>query len=218
MRVRQYKHVIWDWNGTLFDDAWLCVDIMNGLLTQRSLSMLTPSLYETIFDFPVSDYYQKLGFDFALEPFERLSNEFMGEYQRRLRECHLREGVREVLAQVRALGLTQSILSAMKQEMLQELVAYFDLSDYFVDIVGLSNHHAAGKLDVAQQWIVAQHLNPDEMIFVGDTTHDQAVAEALGITCIYIYSGHHSRERLAVGGRPLLNSLTDLYTLLEPPT
>ena len=27
-----YRHLVWDWNGTLFDDAWLCVEVMDGLL------------------------------------------------------------------------------------------------------------------------------------------------------------------------------------------
>ena len=29
----QYEHIIWDWNGTLLDDLDVCVDVMNGLLT-----------------------------------------------------------------------------------------------------------------------------------------------------------------------------------------
>jgi phosphoglycolate phosphatase len=33
----KYKHIIWDWNGTLIDDAWLCVDIMNKILEKRNL-------------------------------------------------------------------------------------------------------------------------------------------------------------------------------------
>ena len=33
-----YRHVIWDWNGTLLDDAWLCVEVLNGLLARRRRS------------------------------------------------------------------------------------------------------------------------------------------------------------------------------------
>ncbi|MDH5646585.1 MAG: hypothetical protein OEZ01_11285, partial [Candidatus Heimdallarchaeota archaeon] len=31
----RYEHIIWDWNGTLLDDAWLCVEIMNSMLAKR---------------------------------------------------------------------------------------------------------------------------------------------------------------------------------------
>ena len=30
-----YKHAIWDWNGTLLNDTWLCVEVLNGLLAIR---------------------------------------------------------------------------------------------------------------------------------------------------------------------------------------
>ena len=37
MKLTAYAHVIWDWNGTLLDDAWLCVDVMNGVLRAHDL-------------------------------------------------------------------------------------------------------------------------------------------------------------------------------------
>ena len=56
-----YQHIIWDWNGTLFDDAGVCLDIMNGMLARRNLPHLTPERYEEFFDFPVIDYYRRVG-------------------------------------------------------------------------------------------------------------------------------------------------------------
>ena len=66
----KYKHVIWDWNGTLVDDTWLFVDIMNGVLKDRNLQGITLDDYRNVFDFPVQDYYTKLGFNFSEEAFE----------------------------------------------------------------------------------------------------------------------------------------------------
>ena len=34
------KHVIFDWNGTLIDDAWIFVDILNALLIKRNLNQI----------------------------------------------------------------------------------------------------------------------------------------------------------------------------------
>ena len=58
MRLRTYRHLIWDWNGTLLDDAWLCREIMNGQLRRRGLPELSAERYEQIFDFPVEKYYR----------------------------------------------------------------------------------------------------------------------------------------------------------------
>lgn len=206
-----YRHIIWDWNGTLFDDAWLCVDIINGMLARRNLPAITPEIYESIFAFPVIDYYRKAGFDFSVEPFERLSDEFMGTYSRRMLECQLRQGARQVLESGREKGLTQSILSAMKQEHLDGALAHFGLRDCFTDVLGLEDHHAAGKIEIAQQWIAGQANQRRHILLIGDTTHDHEVAEALGVDCWHIHSGHHAQERLAASGARLLGSLLELY-------
>ena len=55
-----YTHIIWDWNGTLLDDAWLCVDVMNGMLRERRLPTRTLDQYKEVFDFPVRNYYETL--------------------------------------------------------------------------------------------------------------------------------------------------------------
>ena len=45
--IRSYKHIIWDWNGTIFCDVDLGIEIMNGLLDQRGLPLLTITRNET---------------------------------------------------------------------------------------------------------------------------------------------------------------------------
>ena len=211
MESFNYQHVIWDWNGTLLDDAWLCVEIMSGMLAQRGLPPMSMERYEQIFDFPVVDYYHKAGFDFAVEPFVKLSDEFMATYNRRVRECPLRPGVRDVLLIGQQRGIAQSILSAMQQDTLNGLLDHFDLRTFFTSVTGLDNHHAAGKLARAQDWIAAQSIPRAAILLVGDTTHDVEVAQALGVDCVVIHSGHHSRERLAATGAPLLDGLTAVY-------
>ena len=59
----KYKHIIWDWNGTLLDDTWLCVEGINNSLKKRSLQTITKEIYRKVFSFPVEDYYKRLGFD-----------------------------------------------------------------------------------------------------------------------------------------------------------
>jgi len=45
--------VVWDWNGTLVDDAFIFVDIMNGYLSEFSLPPISLSDYKNNFCFPV---------------------------------------------------------------------------------------------------------------------------------------------------------------------
>ena len=140
-----YKHIIWDWNGTLLDDAWLCVDIMNSMLQERSLGTLDIDRYQRLFDFPVIDYYRRLGFDFSKESFEKSGTEFIKRYEMRQNELVLNEGVKDTLEKINLLGLSQSILSASSDVILQELTTRLGLRHYFVKVIGLDDHYAFGK-------------------------------------------------------------------------
>ena len=73
----KYKHIIWDWNGTLLNDTWLCVEGINNSLEKRSIDTITKEVYRRVFSFPVKDYYERLGFDFKKEPFEVAGDEFV---------------------------------------------------------------------------------------------------------------------------------------------
>ena len=61
--------IIWDWNGTLVDDAPVFINIMNFFLSQRNLPLITLEDYRRSFVFPVKNYYKNLGFDFSKESF-----------------------------------------------------------------------------------------------------------------------------------------------------
>ena len=213
--TRVYQHIIWDWNGTLFDDAWLCVDVMNGVLERRNMPKLTLERYQEVFDFPVKDYYKRLGFDFDTEPFEISGTEFIVEYEKRRHEASLQPNAKEVLQKISDIGITQSLLSAYKQETLEELVDYFDLRPFFIKILGLDNHYAYGKIENGKQWMSTLRFKPHEVLFIGDTVHDHEVAEAIGADCVLIPSGHHTREKLETCGVPILRSLEDVLPFLN---
>ena len=75
--MNKIKHIIWDWNGSIVDDAWLFVDLMNVVLKKRGLPKISIADYQETFCFPLEDYYKKLGFDFKKEPYLVPSLEFI---------------------------------------------------------------------------------------------------------------------------------------------
>ena len=64
MKWKQYTHVLWDFNGTVYDDMEACLRSVNEMLSERGLPVLSAEAYREVFDFPVKDYYAKIGFDF----------------------------------------------------------------------------------------------------------------------------------------------------------
>ncbi len=209
--IKNYKHIIWDWNGTLFNDVELCVNIMNGLLRKRNINQLTIDDYKNIFTFPVSDYYAKVGFDFSVESFEKVGKEWMDEYEARKSESTLHPGARDILEKISKLGKGQSILSAYSQHTLVEIVEHYNLTPYFSHLVGLDHIYATSKVELGLNLIRRLELKEEEAVLIGDTVHDYDVAKEIGADCILIANGHQCRNTLLKCGTKVLNDINEIF-------
>ena len=196
MRLKKYQHLIWDWNGTLLDDAWLCREIMNLQLRRRGLAELSAEKYEEIFDFPVEKYYRAVGFDWSRETFQEAGTEFILEYEKRKKECSLQSGGQDLLREISEGGWSQAVLSAYSHHSLDEFLGHFGVRKHFRSIAGSRDHYAAGKVEHGLKMLEDLHVSPRETLLIGDTTHDAEVAKAMGVDCVLVPCGHNSPARL----------------------
>lgn len=210
-----YKHIIWDWNGTLIDDVQLCVDVLNSLLVRRGMTTLDVARYREIFDFPVIDFYRDIGFDFETESYLDVADEYISNYTSRLGRCSLCKGAPEALETLSAQGITHSVLSAYQQDLLVRAVEQFGLQSVFIELNGLNDYSASSKVENGKEWIAKLHYRPQQVLLVGDTVHDYEVAMAMGVDCVLLACGHQSRAKLAATGTTVLDSPADLPKMLD---
>jgi len=189
---------------------WLCVEVMDGLLRARGLPGLTPDRYAGLFDFPVRDYYVRLGFDFARDPFEIVGAEFIRRYEGRRLECGLQPGARETIGALHAAGIGQSVLSAYRHDTLDQLLRHFGLRDRFEHVVGGDDIYAFGKREQGIALLRRIGLPAAAVVVIGDTVHDAEVAAAMGAGCRLIPCGHQTRAKLAATGARVVESIRDL--------
>ena len=207
-----YKHIIWDWNGTLWDDAELCTEVNNHMLARRNLPEISLETYQAKLCFPVSDYYDQLGFDYTQDSYETLAKEYIAEYTVRRFECSLRKGARELLDFFRDQQIPQAVLSAYEQTALQEAVNHYELEGYFEEVIGLNDIYAEGKVANGLTYIKQLDTAPEDVLFIGDTVHDFEVAQAMGVNCVLVSGGHNNKQRLETCGVPIFSSLRDVRT------
>ncbi len=215
MNISKYKHFIWDWNGTLLNDTWLCVEITNNMLKRRNIHQITYDQYSELFDFPVIDYYRRLGFDLNAEPFETIGTEFITEYESRRFECDLQSKTFTVLQTAQNSGAKQSILSAYEHKMLSSMVKHFNVFQFFSNVKGLDDYSASSKIDNGKELLESLPQNPDEVLLIGDTVHDYEVAKSLGTNCLLVANGHHKEEKLSTCGVEVVDSLNDVLGMFE---
>jgi phosphoglycolate phosphatase len=210
----RYKHIIWDWNGTLLDDTQAGVNAINAMLAARSLPQINIPYYRDVFGFPVINFYRSIGFNIEQENWDAVAHEFhdlfLSDGSIRLHDAAI-----GALSLIRQTGMSQSVLSASEQSILSAMLESFGVAHYFDGIFGVDNLYGHSKLELGHALLTRLSLPPDTVLMVGDSLHDHEVAEALGVRCLLIAQGHQSYARLAQSGAPVLQSLAELAAWLD---
>lgn len=189
------KYIFWDFNGTVLDDVELCHEILSEMLEEEQRPPVTFEEYLHIFTFPVRAYYD-IVYDLEKTPFDVLAHRFIDRYQPRSLSCKLHEGVIETIQACQALGYTNVLLSASEKKNLLTQLEHYQIIDLFSDILGTENIYATSKVAVAKKFIQDHHIDPKDILMIGDTLHDAEVAEALGCDIILYTKGHQHPTRL----------------------
>ncbi len=213
-------YIIWDWNGTLLDDVDAGVNALNKMLVRRNLPTITHDFYRANFGFPVRPFYEQIGMDPDAE-----WNQICVEFHDNLHAepQHIRPDTRAALEYVRAKGVHQSILSALRQDLLLRDTVHEGVQSFFDEIYGVDNLDGATKLsrghDLMKKLFGSEpkpiednrrhHQEPRTIYFIGDTLHDAEVGTVLGATPILVDGGHQNADRLSAAGCRVAPSLLD---------
>lgn len=202
--MTEITHIIWDWNGTLLDDVQACVDAINILLKSRKLPTVSQSEYLELFDFPVRNYYLKLGFDFSKDDWSEVALDYHKAYAIASTMSPLRKGTQAALSALQAKGLGMSILSACELKILRRMVEEREILPHFTHIYGLDDLYASSKIDLGHALFKNSGLKKSGALLIGDTNHDFEVAQAMGIPCLLMSGGHQSERKLAALDCPMV--------------
>ncbi len=211
--TKPITHLIWDWNGTLLDDARACVNSVNRMLAARELPQLTVDQYRECFGFPVADFYRAIGFVLENEDWDAMAEEFHTLFLADS-SMALHAQTRNVLTQLHNRGVVQWILSASQQSILDRMVQEYELVGYFRRVMGIHNLYGDSKIAIGRAMIELMNVPRSQILLIGDSLHDYEVARDLDIGCVLIAHGHQSYNRLAAAGVPVLQSLSEVPDLI----
>ena len=210
--MHRVKHIAWDWNGTLIDDVHAGLGSLNRMLERRGIPTLSRDQYRTNFDFPVKTFYEGLGFDFETEDWHGVSVEFYADYMEIADDIHVRPGILEAIQTLKGRQIGASVLSACEHQILVGMLEKRGVLSAFDSVYGIDSIYADSKVGVGKRLMADHGLEPEELLVVGDTTHDHEVAEALGAQCILFAGGHMTADRLDACNRDVLDFLEDIVS------
>jgi len=212
-------HVIWDWNGTLFDDHHLVVASVNASLADLGVPPIDSAGYRRMFVRPLHVFYERLlGSPVDDVLMRRIDDVFQAAYLERLPEVDLDADAIPAIEAVAAAGGTQSIASMLWHEMLVSTVGRFGLEEH---MVALDGHR--GSVGETKEAHLGRHVDrlaamfPDidrsAMVVIGDITDDAVAARSAGVGCVLYDGGSQDRSMLEAEGYPVARSLVEAVGL-----
>lgn len=220
MNYKDFSFFVFDWNGTLLDDVHFCYELLNKRLLEQGHKPVTFDRYRNIFTFPIVEYYRRAGFVFEPEGkdnFEVLAKKFRVDYQAGFSKLPLYPDVIPFLEEAKK-HKPLYLLSATRQDLLLIEAKEKGIDKYFENLIGIKDIYGASKEAEGKAFFEEHHLDASKALFIGDSLHDEEVANSFKARCVLIAKGHQSREVL-LGGKVkddtlILNSLSDLKELL----
>ena len=215
------RHVVWDWNGTLFDDLDIVVAAVNVSLRAVGAGPIDADRYREVYQRPLHRFYETLlGRPVPPEEMVSIDSDFHDAYHALLDQARLTVDARRAVDLVAARGQTQSVLSMWWHDRLLPAVRYFALDDYMLAVDG---HR--GPAGASKQNHLARHVEQLVRLFpgrvqsrgmtvIGDVTDDADAARAVGVGCVLYDGGSQPRAALEATGAPVASSLIEAVEMV----
>lgn len=212
--MKEYKAIIWDFNGTLIDDINAALASVNDMLIRRNLDTINFEQYASFVDTPIIKFYEHIFDDLYSMDFNAIAEEFNLGYEKYLPEKAVMENAEEVLSYFNCRGKLQTVISATHIDKVNRRLAEFGLTGYFDKILAHDNLIAEDKTHLAVKYFAEKGIDPDEAVVIGDCVADWQMSKTLGCDCILTTQGHQSRKEFATTDAIVIDSLSELKKII----
>lgn len=217
------KLAIFDWNGTLIDDAQANWEACNHCLAHFDKGPITFDHYRDVMDFPVLHLYTRLGVDpdAYLARFKTAGLTFLTKYKELSAGVPLRRGATELFDWLLDNGYDLMVLSNYVQAELDNQIAALHVTHYFRHICGNLafnelEHSRTTKRERLEKVIGEHGYDTSTALIVGDSLEEPEIARHLGMTSFSVTWGCLSPARLEAGGTDhMVAELAEIMEILH---
>ena len=184
--------IVFDLDGTLVDSAYVCVDILNGMLADRgSLRKIHPAHAKPYLSLGGPRMVEALLADACGDPEVEIL-----EFRRRYADlptpaASLFAGVRDGLHSLDAEGHRLAICSNKPQHLCEKVLADLGLATLFEVVVGTrEGYRAKPATDLLDLTLLHLRRPADACVYVGDSEIDYELATAAGMAFHFVTYGY----------------------------
>lgn len=204
------RHIVWDWNGTLFHDIDAVVGATNAVFEPYGLGSYDADSFRAVYTRPIWAAYERmLGRPLRDGEWETLDLGFHDNYHRLMLECGLAEDALVTLESWKAAGGRQSLLSMWAHDRLVPKITELGIDHHFARIDGLRSASGGHKAESMVAHLLALGIDPAGVLVIGDSLDDAHAAQHVGARAVLYTGGMTSRADLMACGVPVVDTLAN---------
>ncbi|WP_404339874.1 HAD-IA family hydrolase [Pseudoalteromonas mariniglutinosa] len=220
--MKQFRLVIFDWDGTIMDSVPKIVNCLRGTAAMHNVPVPSSWQVKNVIGMSLAKAVAVL-----FPEHTELHPVLMSGYKQQYRELDNTEtplftGVENTLKQLKANGILLAIATGKGRDGLERLMTSSQLKRYFNVTRCADDANSKPAPDMLEQILAYCHIKPEEAVMIGDSQLDMAMAEAAGVARIGVSFGAHSAAQLntfaplaVVDSYAELNAVLGLTELVE---
>ena len=187
------KVIIFDFDGTLADTLDALVRITNRLAEEFGYQTAAPEELSTVRALSSREIVKKSGISFLKLPF--LLKKIREELQPEIQTLNPIPEIKEALIELKREGYCLGILTSNSENNVKTFINNQGMQDIFSFVYSETSIFSKDKS--LKKLMRKNHLNSEEVIYVGDETRDIEASKKINIKVIAVTWGFNSGEVLA---------------------
>ena len=212
--TKNYRHVIWDWNGTLLDDWEITARITIDAMAELGREGIAPDEIRDHYRRPLTGYFSSLlGREASPDDLHHLGSRYTTRYEALMHDLPLALDAHEALESIGA-HMSQSLLSMAPDGQINALIDHHGLREKFVLVRGFAGTGHPTKRESLAIHCQLLGLSPEQCCLVGDTVDDFDAGHALGLGVVLVTTGMQARRELLATGASVADTLAAAAALV----
>jgi phosphoglycolate phosphatase len=188
--------IVWDWDGTIMNSTPTIVDCLQRACADLDLTIPSNAIASHVIGLGLHDSLKIVLPDLHEGEYPLVVERFRHYYLTRDHELILFSGIEELLKELKLKGHLLAVATGKPRHGLDRTLKMHGLTDFFHDTKTAdqtrAKPHPQMLLELMEEWKIL----PNELVMIGDTTHDLKMAIGAGVQAIGVSYGAHPREEL----------------------
>ncbi len=198
--MKRYRMVVFDWDGTLVDSTAAITEAIQGAAVDLGLARPSDAQASHVIGLGLADALRLAVPELTAEQTPAFIERYKTHYLQRDAALRPFEGIRQLLGELRGVGVALAIATGKSRVGLQRALAQTGWEPLFSGSrcadEGPPKPHPWMLDDLCRQ----NAIDPEEVVMVGDTTHDLQMARGAGVDGVAVLYGAHPESSLRAFG------------------